>query len=472
MAKTASGLKPNRFMPGKLSRWIVALGVTSISWFSYAIDGAQISPHLTPSGAERTGNKEGTIPAWQPEKQDIPGWSYGKLRQDYWKYKDDKPLYSIDASNVDKHADKLSPGQVALIKQTKGYRMDVYPTRRSCGVPDFVAENTQKNAGFAKIAENGWSVQDAYVPGYPFPMPKSGVEAMSNSMLRYRGIASEFKNTNTWVSPRKGDETWIQAVSSETIFWPWGEKGSRKLSDIGMNRASVYYTFISPAALAGQSSMVTDFLDKPGADAFYYFPGQRRVRRLPTYAYDAPQIGFENQYTMDETQVFMGPLDRFDWKLVGKKEVLVPYNAFGAYDFAGKRQDIVLRDFIEPTHRHYEMHRVWVVEATVKAGLRHLAQKRTFYLDEDSWNIVMAEDYDGQGQLWKLREGFLIPVYETGTCDVAAFVQHNLVEGRYLIDFSAAGNGTDVRWLTEAGGNSKYKSSFYTSDNLRAISER
>ena len=454
--------------------WLAVLAGACISVAAHAAstaDSARLSDSFTPVGAERAANKDGTIPAWAPERQDTPAWTWGKLRLNHWKYQADKPLYSVDATNADKHADRLSPGQLALIKQTKGYRMDVYPTRRSCGVPDFVAENTKRNVGFAKIATDGSSLQDAYVPGIPFPMPESGVEAMVNMMLRYRGVASEFKDGATLVSPRKGSSEWINYGYDQTLFWPWAAKGSRKLSEVGYTRSHVYFGYTSPVALAGQAAVITDFFDKPGSETFYYFPGQRRVRRLPAYAYDAPQIGFEGQYAMDETQVFMGPLDRFDWKLMGKREMLVPYNAFGAYDFSGKQQEIAQRDFIDPLHRRYEMHRVWVVQASVKGGARHMAPKRTFYLDEDSWNAVLAEDYDGQGNLWKVREGFLIPLFETGTCDVAAFAQYNLAEGRYLFDFHAAGTGTDARWYTEPAG-PKMRANFYTSDSLRALSER
>jgi hypothetical protein len=179
----------------------------------------------------------------------------------------------------------------------------------------------------------------------------------------------------------------------------------------------------------------------------------------------------ENQYTLDEPFVFNGTIDRFDWKLVGKKEIYVPYNAFGAYDFSAKVDDVMKPDFVDPGHRRYELHRAWVVEATVKAGMRHTAPKRTFYLDEDSWNLLLADDYDGQGKLAKVREGFLIPVYETGTCDVSAFVQYNLNEGRYVFDMHAAGTGTDVKWVTEPTG-PRFKPAFYTADNLRAISDR
>ncbi|MBA5196089.1 DUF1329 domain-containing protein [Pseudomonas aeruginosa] len=75
--------------------------------------------------------------------------------------------------------------------------------------------------------------------------------------------------------------------------------------------------------------------------------------------------------------------------------------------------------------------------------------------------------------LWKVREGFSIPVYETGACDVQAQVQYNLADGRYLFDMTSIGAGkNDIRWLTEDNGSPRLKRDFFTSDNLRAISER
>ncbi len=450
---------------------MMALALLALSPQTFAADAARLGSELTPAGGERGPSKDGSIPAWAGNEAQQTGWSYGQVRAAHWKHKGDKPLMSIDASNADKYADRLSPGQLAMLKQIKGYRMDVYPTRRTCGVPDFVADNTKKNVGTAKVGADGWSLKEATVPGYPFPMPTTGTEAMWNAKMRYRGVGIDYKNTVTSVSPRKGGSEWIRAGQEFTAFMPWGVKGSTALSKLPQVDYYAYFAYNSPTALAGQALAITFFLDQPGSETFYYFPGQRRVRRMPSYAYDSPQIGMENQYTLDEPFVFNGTIDRFDWKLVGKKELYVPYNAFGAYDFKTKFEDIAKADAIDPAFRRYELHRVWVVEATVKKGMRHTAPKRTFYLDEDSWNMLLADDYDAQGQLAKVREGFLIPVYETGSCDVSAFVQHNLTEGRYLFDMHAAGTGSDVRWVTDTGG-PRFRTDFYTSDNLRAISDR
>jgi hypothetical protein len=434
-------------------------------------EAARLGADLTPVGAEKAANKDGAIPAYAGSEAPTAGWSAGKNRAAHWKHKGDKPLYSIDISNVDKYADKLTPGQIALVKQSKGYRMDVYPTHRTCGNPEFVEANTKKNATTAKIGTDGWSLKEAVMPGIPFPVPKSGIEAIWNYKMKYAGIGFEWPTNYISLSPRKGSSEWIQAGATQTYYFPWGKKGSTPLSQLPPVEYYTYFAYQSPVALAGQALAIIFYTDKPG-DTFYYFPGQRRVRRMPTYAYDAPQIGFENQYTMDEPRMFNGTPDRFDWKLVGKKEILVPYNAFGMYDPNAKPDEVLKADGIDPAARRYELHRVWVVEATAKAGVRHVAPKRAYYLDEDSWSISVAEDYDAQGKLWKVRESFVIPVYETGGCDNPAFVQYNLTEGgRYVFDQSPLGAGKDMRWVVESN-DAKFKENFYTSDNLRAISER
>jgi hypothetical protein len=447
----------------------VALATAQIG-MAQSRDAAKLGKELTGVGADPAAGSGGAIPAFAPAGALEPGWSPGKRRGDFFKFKGDKPLYSIDAGNVDQHVAKLSPGQVALIKQVKGYRMDVYPSRRTCANPDFVLDNTKKNVATAKLGADGWSLKDAVLPGIPFPMPANGAEAMWNSKLKYAGIGYEWPLNYVALSPRKGSSDWIRAGATQTYFYPWGKKGSTPLAQLPPVEYYTYFAYESPTALAGQALAIVFYTDKAG-DTFYYFPGQRRVRRMPTYAYDAPQIGFENQYTMDEPRMFNGTMDRFDWKLVGKKELVVGYNGFGMYDPSVKLDSVLGAEMPAAEARRYELHRVWVVEATVKQGVRHVAPKRTFYLDEDSWSIVVAEDYDAQGKLWKLRESFVIPVQETGSCDNPAFVQHNLVDGRYLFDQSPLGAGKDMRWVVDSK-EPKFSEGFYTPDNLRAISER
>lgn len=456
------------------ARGCIALGlgiyVMGAAWASeHGADA--LGSSLTPIGANPAASADGVIPAWTPPGPQGGDWVYGELRAAHWVHRGDQPLYSVSAENQAEHAARLLPGHVELLKQLPDYRMDVYQTRRSCDVPAFVAQNTRQNVGFAQLDDSALALQEAHVPGIPFPMPSNGVEAMWNMKMRYRGLAFAMPRNQAALSPRRGSDDWLKMLTDQISFLPWAQQPNGLFSDYDRLEVAGYFAYFEPAALAGQAAVLSV---RAGADSetFYYFPGQRRVRRMPSYSYDAPQIGLDNQYNVDEIAMFTGQLDRFDWTLVGKQELLVPYNSFGLYDFKARFEDVAQRDFIAPSHRRYELHRVWVVEARVREGMRHSAPKRLFYLDEDSWAPLAAVDYDAQDRVAKVREGYLIPVYETGGCDVEAFAQHNLIDGRYMFDNSPLGSGTDHRWLTEQGNNPRLKRSFYTSDNLRVISER
>ncbi|GAB3630046.1 hypothetical protein PTE30175_04807 [Pandoraea terrae] len=426
---------------------------------------------LTPEGADRAASKDGAVPAYAGKQSPEPGWEYGKYRGDFWKHRNEKPLYSIDASNVDKYAEQLSPGQIQLVKQKKGYRMDVYPSHRECQLPDAVAQNSKANLTAAKLDSNGEMVQTAIFPGVPFPQPKNGAEAILNYLMRYRGEGLEWPQVVTSVSPRPGSSEWIDVISVATEYFPSGKLGKNTPKDVDQLAQGAYFQMNTPPALAGQAFVQRQFFNKD-AETFYYFPGQRRVRRMPAYTHDAPAIGFENQYLIDEANMFYGSLDRFNWKLVGKREMIVPYNAFGMYKFKSKLHDVFRPDGIAGENRRYEVHRVWVVEATLKPSARHVASKKVFYLDEDSWLALTGEDYDAQGKLWKARESYPIPVWELGgACDNQPFVQYDLINGRYVTDQSSIGQGKDLHWFQQIS-DPRFKSDFYTAETLRSVSER
>ncbi|MGS0893229.1 DUF1329 domain-containing protein [Burkholderia stagnalis] len=433
--------------------------------------GAAAAEDLTPAGAERAASKDGLVPAFAGRQAVPSGWEYGKPRGDFWKNRNEKPLYSIDAANVDKYANLLSPGQIQLIKQQKGYRMDVYPSHRECQAPEIVEQNSRENLTAAKLAADGETIQTAVFPGVPFPQPKNGAEAILNYDMRYKGEAVEWPQVVTSISPRAGSADWIDAVGPQIAYAPTGKFGKTTPQNVDQLSMAVYFSANSPAALAGQAFVQRQYFDR-ASETFYYFPGQRRVRRMPAYTHDAPLIGFENQYLIDEANMFNGSLDRFNWKLVGKREMIVPYNAFGMYAFNAKLRDVATPGGIAPDRRRYEVHRVWVVEATVKPTARHVTSKKVFYLDEDSWLALTGEDYDAQGKLWKVRESYPIPVWEIGgTCDNEPLAQYDLIDGRYVFDGSSVGQGKDLRWY-EKTADPRFRPDFFTAESLRSVSER
>lgn len=434
-------------------------------------DADKLGTLLTPLGGERAGS--GGVPAWEGADKPVGAWSHDKQsRLSLWKHRDEVPQFSINAASADKHADKLSAGQLSLLKQRKGYAMDVYPSHRSCGAPDWVAANTKRNLGLAALSADGNTLARAALPGVPFPLPENGAQAMWNFLVRYQGAGVEFPASTTMISPRSPGSPWIAMTAPQHFFFPWGGKGTSSPADVGQVLAGTHFKLVAPAAQAGQALMGRTYFDNRDMEAHWYFTGQRRVRRLPTYAYDAPQIGYENQYTVDQTQMFTGNIDRFDWKLAGRKELYVPYNSFKLVDPHAKVAEVFKDEGVPAAYRRYEAHRVWVVEASLKAGMRHSMPKRIFYIDEDSWMILLAEDYDAQGKLWKVREASLFPAWELeGACVSSLFLQYDVQQERYLADFVQAGSGKDARWYPTPP-NRRFELDFFTADSLRALSER
>lgn len=438
------------------------IGVNSLA----AEDASRLGKDLNPLGGEMKGNKEGTIPAWKEENV-FPGWSAGKDPGKFYKYRDDKPLFTIDASNVDKHADKLAPGLIRLVK-SYGAQLPVYPSRRTCQAMDFFAENTRKNVSAAKINADGWSLGGAIFPGVAFPIPQNGIEAIWNHLTRYQGAASDWKNLTGYLSPRPGSDSATKVRYDNLNAYPHATKGSNPIGSAPF-MWGLYYVYRSPAALSGQGIVQNFHFDK-AADTWYYFPAQRRVRRLPSYDYDTPNVGFEGVLLADNNAVLLGNPDRFTWKLVGKKEMYVGVNNFAFLDPSRKIDDVMKRTHLDSSILHYELRRVWVVEATVKQGMRHVSPKRTFYLDEDTFIATGSEDFDAQGQIARWKTSSQAPLPELGgQCNYVGYQVHEMQSGRYYAD-SLIFDGGSKKYYIE-NDDPKFKARFYTSESLQRLGD-
>jgi uncharacterized protein DUF1329 len=427
-------------------------------------EAAKLGKELTPVGAEKAANKEGTIPEWTGGMTTPPaGWKAGQKRID--PYAADKPLFSIDASNVDKYRDKLSEGQLALVKQLKGYRMDVYPTRRSCGFPDFVYERTKTNAKEARLAANGWGLEKGIGAAVLFPIPTTGAEAVWNHKVRYMG-EGRIEHYATIFSAKGGDFTPL--VQDQWTWVPFHSPKNKGVEEVAGVEMKLLNEVLSPPAHAGELILAHWFFNS-SSDAWLYFPGQRRVRRAPTFAYDNPVPGYENLETVDAYPMYAGAMDRYDWKLVGKQELYIPYNSYKWIDKGHKYKEIYLDDFVNRDLVRYELHRVWKVEATVKQGMRHQIAKRHFFLDEDSWGLIVADNYDAQGKIWRVQESSVYPARELQACVSQEFISYDLTVGRYIAE-NATQERPETDWL--AGKEGRIDPKKFSADELRRVGER
>lgn len=435
-----------------------------------APDASKLGTVLTATGAEKGGNADGTIPAWAGGDKEPAGWSAGKPRAEFSPYTKDAPLFTITAANVGQYAARLSAGQVAMLKQNDGYAMKVYPSHRSCGLPDFVQENTKATVGRSAIGADGWSLTGTILPSVPFAMPENGIQAIWNHLARYYGVGVKFDGGASVVSPRPGSSDWLFYRGEQLFYMPWAAKGQHMLSGPTDLITGVYYQYREPAALVGQAFMGRNYFVADG-ESFYYFSGQRRVRRLPSYAYDAPTIGFENQYPVDAYAIFNGLPDRFDWELKGKQELYVPYNSFALLSTDAKVEDVFQPLHVSNDMRRYELHRVWHVQGKVKEGMRHTSPTKDIYLDEDGWMALVGDDYDAAGKIWRLKENYSVPIWEIGACTLAAYVSNDLASGRYVADGTMVGGNPTV-YMADESEDPRLKDNFFTVDNLRAISGR
>lgn len=435
------------------------------------IDAGDIGVALTAAGSPVAA--DGPIPAYEGRGVLAAGWTPGQNRQASWKYRAEQPLYTIDASSYEKHADQLTAGQQALFKANPEYKMDVYPSHRSCAYPDFVLDNTRSNVSQARLSADQNGLASGALPGLPFPGTRDGLQAIWNHLLRYTGTGYDVPMARTLVSPRPGSNTWIETVTDATMFFPLNKQGTNAATDFGGTYQALFVSYLRPTALVGQA-LVQSSVFSADQDTYMYFPGQRRVRRMPTYAYDAPILNYENQMMVDASYTFNGNPDRFDWKFVGEKNMLLPYNSFAMYDNELKLSEVAQQNAVAQKARRYEQHRTYVVEATVKEGLRHSAPRRTFYFDADTYLAVMADDYDAQGNIWRVRESYPMPVHELqGTCTMVTHTQYDLQSGRYVMDFVTAETPSNKAFQFYLDSSApRYKMNFYTQDNLRALSER
>lgn len=370
------------------------LGAGQAAWAEVAPQEAeQLKTTLTPLGAERAGNKDGTIPAWTGAYTTLtPGFVNGGRRPD--PFANEKPLLSITAKNVDQYADKLTDGVKAMLKRYPDtYRVDVYPTHRTHGAPQWVYDNTFKNATQARLVD--LKVTGAF-GGIPFPIPKSGAEIMWNHLLRWRGD-SWHMTFQAWQVTGDGTPILISDNEIEQTM-PYYVK-DRSENFVG-DYWDVHMETIAPSIRAGEMIVGRENIDPNQSQTWVYLTGQRRVRKLPNACCDTPTPATAGLSTFDEVEGFVGRLDRFNWNIVGKQEIFIPYNT-NRLMAPAKASDVIMPHHMNPDHLRWELHRVWVVEATLAQGKRHQAPKSRYYIDEDSWMVVLADRWDANGQLWK-----------------------------------------------------------------------
>ncbi|MFT5755647.1 MAG: hypothetical protein ACI9LM_000358 [Alteromonadaceae bacterium] len=406
------------------------VGTSAIAKIS-AEQAARLSKDLTPVGAERSANKDGSIPKWEGGITSAPaGYKVGDHHQD--PFAEDKALFTVTAKNLAEYKNVLTPGQVKLFETYPDtYKMNVYQTRRSASYPQHVYQASIDNATRAELVENGNGIKQAAV-GIPFAVPANGLEAIWNHILRYRS-ESLTRHGGQAAPTASGDYTYIGF--NEDLLIPYAVNGAKPEV---LQESNILFKFkqqvTEPARLAGTALLVHETMDqiKTPRQAWTYNTGQRRVRRAPNVAYDAPGTASDGLRTNDDLDMFNGAPNRYNWTLKGKQELLIPYNDYRLHSDTLDYDQILHPGHINPEHVRYEKHRVWVVEADLKSDTRHIYKKRVFFIDEDSWQIAVTDIYDNRNELYRVGVAHGINYYEVPTQWTTLEVFHDFQSRRYI----------------------------------------
>ena len=391
-------------------------------------EAAKLGSSLTPMGAEKAGNADGSIPAWSPLPKNAGAVDAKGFLAD--PYASEKPLFTITAQNVEQYKDKLAPGQYAMFKRyPDSYRMPVYPSHRGSTVPDDVFAAIKQNATQTKLIGNGNGLEN-FNAAIPFPIPQDGMEVIWNHITRYRG--GSVTRLVTQATPQQNGSYSLVYFQDQFVF-------RDKMKDYDpKNPGNILFYFkqnvTAPARLAGNVLLVHETLDQVAEprSAWIYNAGQRRVRRAPQVAYDGPGTAADGLRTSDNLDMYNGAPDRYDWKLEGKKEMYIAENAYKLDSPSLKYADIIKVGHINQDLTRYELRRVWHVVATLKPGQRHIYAKRDFYIDEDTWQAAVIDHYDGRGQLWRVAEAHAQNYYNYQVPWTTLETLYDLQSGRYL----------------------------------------
>lgn len=443
-----------RFSLKTLTAALAVAGASSLAFSVNAADFSRLGKDLTPMGAEKAGNG-GDIPAWDGGIcKPVAGFNPAKGYTN--PFASEKPLFTITAANMGQYKDKLAPGQMEMLKRYPTYKMNVYPTHRTACYRDEVYAAAKAEAPNVKLTDGGNGVEGVKKSNIPFPIPTEGVQVIWNHNFRDLGGSITRHSADF---PVQTNGSYTLGKRTETISY------AAYMDDPEPNRIFYYLNkTTAPANAAGEVALVHEPINqvKEPRLAWQFNPGQRRVIRAPELAYDSPGIGADGLRTNDDFNAFNGSPDRYNWKLVGKKEMYIPYNNFKLTDKGLKYDQIIGKNHLDPDLLRYELHRVWVVEGTLKPGARHIYSKRVFYVDEDSWSIAHGDQYDGRGELWRIREAFLTQLYDAPTVGPAGEAIYDLQARRYLVNAL-----TNEEAPVEFG--KKYKTGDFTQAALRRM---
>jgi len=404
-----------------------------------AEDVARLGQDLTPMGAIKAGSEDKLIPEWTGSIVGLPEglqWEGpGNPYPDPWP--DEKPLMVITKDNLEEHRHRLSPGQVALFETyPETFRMPIYPGHREFGFYPQYYEKVLYNATNSELI-NGDEGITGFVGGNVFPVPGTGAEVVWFTRTAGAYLTQEGEYSDIGVFPNGTHSTRRSSMLQES---PYNDRNAPVTAEYEYPKLGKYGGYIitnvkEPARDKGMMTSIFEPYDysENAREVWRYLPGARRVKRAPTVGFDTPD-GPGGLKTVDETRGFNGSMERFEWKLIGRQEVFIPYHNYRFDNPDINYKELLTKFHANPDYMRYELKRVWVAEGTLREGMRHLYGKRRVYVDEDTGLTAITENYDGRGEMWKVV--LFNNIYEYGgqAYTRRSQVYHDLRAGAYIAE--------------------------------------
>jgi hypothetical protein len=433
---------------------------------------ARLGVDLNPMGGIKAGSEDGLMAQWTGSvvglpkglKWDGPGTPY----PDPWP--DEKPLFTITRDNMEQYRARLSPGQIALFETyPETFRMPVYPGHRDFAFyPEFY-EKVRYSAEHGELINNDEGIT-GFIGGAAFPVPATGPEVVwfTRTTNPYETIDGEYSDIA--VFPNGTRSTRRSKFLQES---PYGSRTNPISAEYEYPKLGPFAGYImtyvnEPARDKGMITAVIEPYDYSAnqREVWRYLPGSRRVRRAPTVGFDTPD-GPGGLKTVDEVRGFNGAMERFDWQLLGRQEIFVPYHNYRFDDPELSYDELLTRFHANPDYMRYELKRVWVAEGTLREGERHIYGKRRVYVDEDTGFTLITENYDGHGELWKVV--LTNSIYEYGGQAYARRSQmyHDLRAGAYIAEELINDSAPMLYDISPMKG-----PAYFTPSNIRKLGKR
>jgi hypothetical protein len=427
----------NRRQFGLLSTASLAAGVVAPSAQAQAAapDASLLKTTLTPFGAERAGNADGSIPPWTggivspplPPNQPVQVMMFN----------DDKPIYTINAGNMAQYASLLTEGTADLITKF-GFRMEVHKTIRSAAAPQYVYDNTAQNVTRAKLETTGGRF--GFTGGYggpPFPIPDTsdpyvaGAQLIWNHLVSWSGYSLLLTYGSSYVVTSGGKVVLTSGLKNYFVYPYYDPDGSLETYEGYFYKLHSYT--IQPASSNGQETIVwhtSNSLVKSDI-VWSLLNGQGRVRKDPNEAYDTPSPLSNGLSNFDDGTGFYGSPQKYDWKLISKQEMLIPYNnnVLCQTDVT----ELVQPAYPNPDLVRWEKHRVWVVEATLHPGENNVTARRRVYIDEDTLYIVLSDMYDRNNTLVKTMQSYNRCIPSVPVLIASGYALWDMLSGAYTL---------------------------------------